>query len=373
MNRSKLLFGIMSICLLLGLSSCAEDKRIFGDDIEIPQLTDANTIQFTVDVVNEWRQVEVIAGGGRMAIEWGDGRFQKVEDPESASPITYKYGNLRSYKVRIWAEELDFCSINGVLISMSDLRLGYLPKMKSLDLGGFTNTTELDLSRSCPNVTDINIGELPDLERLDISQCQKLRRAWISGMPKVVSLNLGGYPELTEFYCQSTGLTSLSLKEVPLLDMLYCGYNPQLSAIELNEVMPISSLLVQSCAFTSLDFLNKLPLLRSLNCSNNKLTELDVSQHPITSLNCSGNGITHLSIPTRGDFYRLECHSNQLKAEELRNLFDALPASVSAKPQNYISYYNNPGVAHLDDADTSILFGKRWKVVGPPKSSNEYK
>lgn len=373
MNPGKLLFGIISICLLLGFSSCAEDKRIFGDDIEIPELTDANTIQFTVDVVGEWRQVEVIAGGGRMAIEWGDGRFQKVEDPESASPIICKYGNLRSYKVRIWAEELDFCSINGILISMSDLRLGYLPKMKNLDLGGFTNTTELDLSSSCPNVTDINIGELPDLERLDISRCKNLRRAWISGMPKVVSLNFGGYPALTEFYCQSTGLTSLTLKEAPLLDMLYCGYNPQLSAIEFNDVTSVTALLIQSCAFTSLDFLDKLPLLSSLNCSNNKLTELDISRYPVSSLNCSGNSITHLSIPTRRNFYRLECHSNQLKAEELRNLFDALPVSVSAKSQNYISYYDNPGVAHLDNDDKNILLGKGWKVVGTPKSSNEYK
>ena len=43
---------------------------MIGDDFEIPKLTDENTIEFTVDVLGEWTQLEVFGGGGRMAIEW---------------------------------------------------------------------------------------------------------------------------------------------------------------------------------------------------------------------------------------------------------------------------------------------------------------
>ena len=43
MKQSKLLLGLIGICLLFGFSSCeGEDKSVFGDDFEIPELTDAN-------------------------------------------------------------------------------------------------------------------------------------------------------------------------------------------------------------------------------------------------------------------------------------------------------------------------------------------
>ena len=48
MKFNKLLSGLVGICLFFGFTSCVEDKRIFGDDIEIPELTDDNTVQFTV-------------------------------------------------------------------------------------------------------------------------------------------------------------------------------------------------------------------------------------------------------------------------------------------------------------------------------------
>lgn len=82
MKQKKLLFSLIGVCLLLGFSSCSsEDKSVFGDDFEIPELTDANTIQFTVDASGEWKVIEMNAGGGRIAIEWGDGRLQKSNIP----------------------------------------------------------------------------------------------------------------------------------------------------------------------------------------------------------------------------------------------------------------------------------------------------
>lgn len=169
---------IFIICLIDGLSSCAEDRSVIGDDFEIPKLTDENTIEFTVDVLGEWTQLEVFGGGGRMAIEWGDGRLQKIEDPE-AGLITYKYGNRRSYRVRIWAEELDYCNLGSLLLPVKDLRIGNLPKMRDLALTSFANTREIYLSRSCPNVENVNIGNCADLEYVDISQCDSLKSVLI--------------------------------------------------------------------------------------------------------------------------------------------------------------------------------------------------
>lgn len=178
MKQKKLLFNLIGLCLLLGLSSCSDsedDKSVFGDDFDIPQLTDANTIQFTVDATGERELLRLIGGGGRMAIEWGDGRLQKVENANANLMIYYQYRNRKVYRIRIWAEELDFCSIGIKMPPVSELHLGYLPKMKELKLYNFSATPELDLSTSCPNVESINIAYWADLERIELSQCLKLK------------------------------------------------------------------------------------------------------------------------------------------------------------------------------------------------------
>ena len=256
MKFNKLFSGLLGICLFFGFISCAEEKRIFGDDIEIPELTDDNTVRFTVEVASDWKQIEVIAGGGRMAIEWGDGRLQKIENPGATGPVNYKYGNRKSYQVRIWAEELDFLSVSGLLLPTTDLRMGYLPRIRSLNLNSFSGTTELDLSSSCPNVEDINIGNWSDLERLDINQCKQLERADIYTNPRLTSLSIVNLPKLKDLNCAGNGLTTLSLKGTPALRTLYCNSNP-LTAIELEEDMAISGLFIQNCTFSSLAFLEK--------------------------------------------------------------------------------------------------------------------
>ena len=94
MKRNKLLFSLIGVYLLLGFSSCSnDDKSVFGDDFDIPKLTDANTIQFTVDATGERKMLQIIGGGGRMAVDWGDGRLQKIENTDANPVVHYKYGN----------------------------------------------------------------------------------------------------------------------------------------------------------------------------------------------------------------------------------------------------------------------------------------
>lgn len=365
MKENKYLFALIGLCLFLGLTSCAEDRRIFGDDIDIPELTDDNTVQFTVEVASDWKQIEVIAGGGRMAIEWGDGRLQKVEDPGTTGPINYKYGNRKSYRVRIWAEELDFLSVSGLLLPATDLRMGYLPRMRSLNLNSFSGTTELDLSNSCPNVEDINIGNWTDLERLELNQCKQLERADIYTNPRLTSLNIVNLPKLKDLNCAGNGLTALSLDGVPALRTLYCNNNP-LTTIDLGDDMTIAGLYIQNCAFSSLAFLDKLPLLSEFSCRSNQLTTLDLSKHrSLRFLDCSFNKkLNYLSIPANNQVQILRCHSCNLKANTLDIIFDALialpkPSTPEHEKDYRISFYDNPGE---NTCDVSILKNKNWYI-----------
>lgn len=345
MKHKKWLTVLFILCLLCGLSSCAGDRSVIGDDFEIPKLTDENTIQFTVDVLGEWDQLEVFGGGGRMAIEWGDGRLQKVEDPGSEL-ITYKYGNRRSYRVRIWAEELSYCNVGTLLLPVKDLRLGYFPRLKDLSLFSFSETREIDLSTSCPNVENISIGDFADLEHIDISQCKKLKSIHIGANPKLASLDVSNKTELATLNCSGNLLTSLSLKGLPNLKDLDCSFNHNLSSLELDDEMIISTLFISNCNFQHIDFLDKLPLLQEFSCRYNKLTELKVpSLFWMKYLDCSNNQLTNLSFSDIWLLIRLNCHSNRLEKDALNVLFEQLGAvhDYPHAPKCYLSYFNNPG------------------------------
>ena len=90
MKRKSLLFVWSYVFILSTIFiSCKDtDNSVFGDDFDFPVLTDANTIRFTVNVTGDWRQLNIVADGGRMVIDWGNGRMQKVEVHEVGARLT---------------------------------------------------------------------------------------------------------------------------------------------------------------------------------------------------------------------------------------------------------------------------------------------
>lgn len=370
MKRKSLLFVWSYVFILSTIFiSCKDtDNSVFGDDFDFPALTDANTIRFTVNVTGDWRQLNIVADGGRMVIDWGNGRMQKVEDPSSmAGGVTYRYGNKGSYNVRIWAEELQLIDISGLLISISDLHLGNMPGMKSLVLNSITDTRELNLNTFCPNVESINIGSFADLEHLEVELCSRLRNIQIYSNPKLTSMELGNHPEVEELYCSYNGFSSFSLKGLPKLRSVDLGYNSALASLELDENNGINALLISGCAFQSVDdVLECCPSLNELSCSGNRLTELDLTKHlSIRELHCDHNRLTRLLVPEGQYFGHLYCHSNQLGEAALKTLFVSLgqvpkpTPEYPRPPQCRISYSDNPG---NKESLKEILKEKNWIV-----------
>lgn len=378
MKRNKLLFSLIGVYLLLGFSSCSnDDKSVFGDDFDIPKLTDANTIQFTVDATGEWKLLQIIGGGGRMAVDWGDGRLQKIENTDANPVVHYKYGNSKTYRVRIWAEELAFCSVGGEMPPVSDLHLGYLPNMTDLNLNSFLATPELDLSTSCPNVKTINIGNWTDLERIDVSRCLKLQDIDVYTHPKLTLLKLGQLPALRSLKCYfNDALSFLSFKGATNLSDVQCGSNPKLSVIEVDDYLKITSLNISGCAFQSLDFVRHLSLLTGLACDDNQLTMLDVSANSsLRYLSCSDNeDLIRLKIPEQDSsnpiLQILDCRFCSLDKDELNTIFNTLtvvPIRYPGYPSDYrITFNGNPG-AEPDLCDQKILEDKGWNIEVKPR------
>ena len=80
------------IILFITLAACKDtDNRVFGDDFDFPALTDENTIRFTVNVVGDWRQLDIVASGGRMVIDWGKGSYEVKILGRRAAAYRYKW------------------------------------------------------------------------------------------------------------------------------------------------------------------------------------------------------------------------------------------------------------------------------------------
>lgn len=75
---------------------------------------------------------------------------------------------IKDYRSEDLGEELQLIDISGLLLPLSHLYLGNMPRMKSLALNSISDTRELDLNTFCPNVESINIGSFADLEHLEI-------------------------------------------------------------------------------------------------------------------------------------------------------------------------------------------------------------
>lgn len=368
MKQKQFLYSLLSLYLLLGWTGCSvEDKSVFGDDFEIPELTDENTIQFTANP-DDWKEIKFIAYGGRIAIEWGDGRLQKIANPSEDEPIVYRYGNLKTYQIRIWAEEIDYCRIEREANQISNLRLGYLPGMKNILFSNILNTSEIDLSASCLNIEVVTILDCPDVEEIDISKCLKLKSVYLSALPNLMGFEVEGHPELEEIGCIGIDrLQSLSLKGVPMLKYLFCHDNPQLSKLEFDDEAAVSSLRIYNCAFQSADFLSKLPFLKELSCSSNQLTRLDLSsQSLLYTLSCSDNPrLIDLLIPEDNNLQVIECHYCNLDANALNAVFSRLTKIPAEDPKYeklfYISYYKNRGEK---ECNKDLLKG--WHIIKNP-------
>ena len=122
------------------------------------------------------------------------------------------------------------------------------------------------------------------------------RIAFVNNMPSghvCLSLQLR---TLRNLFCRNIQLKILDLSGMPGLEILDCSEN---KIIELD--------------------LSRLALTE-LYCYNNKLTELDLSnQSGLTELYCHINRLTALHLPNQSELIELSCYSNQLTELNLSN------------------------------------------------------
>lgn len=129
-------------------------------------------------------------------------------------------------------------------------------------------------------------------------------------------LSLSEREKVTWIQCKGQGIGSLEgIKYFSKLANLECNEN-NLTTLDLSENKQLTKLQCDKNQLTSLD-LSANTKLNDLRCRNNKLESLDVSQNDVQFLYCSNNQLTSLNLNGHASLKDFDCSYNELSTLEI--------------------------------------------------------
>ncbi|MCI8404301.1 MAG: hypothetical protein HFE52_02595 [Clostridia bacterium] len=255
------------------------------------------------------------------------------------------------------------CSYNTLL---GTLNVSNNSKLKVL-VCNYAKLTDLDVSNN-PNLTrlicysnklrGLHIDKNPLLKELD-AKGMGLARIDMSNNPNLEKVNItqnyiseenvllpeGFTLDSITYTPQKTSDLSGTFTDSKLLECVRNSINKPDGNIYPNDVKNITVLDVEDKKLTSLDGIEHLQALETLNCSSNVLTDLDVSNNPeLQNVDCSSNVLTDLNV------------SNNLKLQKVNcgaNLLTDLDVSNNSELQSVDCYLNN--ITTLDFTNNTEL------------------
>jgi hypothetical protein len=267
------------------------------------------TKNFTMNVnIDEYEKADFFLKikKGNIRIDWGDGTFGAYRnDTEDYIQINHKYDKNDNYVITGYGASIDGLDRFGPEQGGVDVP-GYITSVNFLD---FNSLKELSLCLE--DLTELNVLNLPNLEKLLFSNNAEISEIDLSNSSKLLYLdcsttainilNLQPVPNLTELTCYLTSINSLTLSDVPNLIKLNCGDNSNITSLDLQPV----------------------PNLTELNCGNTSINNLTLSDVPnLIKLNCGATTITSLDLHSVPNLTELNCNNASIDAEGL-NLSDA--------------------------------------------------
>lgn len=225
------------------------------------------------------------------------------EAPLNINPKTFPDANFRSalrsnsYGAdgQFYASEIEnMTSLSVTNANITDFTgLHYFTALKNLSLRGQTNLTSVDVSKNV------------NLEKLEC--CYN----------KLASLSLTNNTKLKELYVNDTQLSSLDLYPVRnTLETLVCG-SSKLTSLNLTSLSKLTGLNCQNNGMTTLNVTQN-TALKTLYCGSNKLESLNLANNTqLTGLYCYSNKLTSLNLSKNTALTVLYCNSNQLETLDL--------------------------------------------------------
>ena len=235
------------------------------------------------------------------------------------------------------------------------------------DWGDYYGMTKQEILKDnpsfCENFDHEKIKSLDGIKAfksLEILRCwdQELNYLDLSENKNLRELSIGNYLNITA--CKSSKKNQIQI--------LNLTSNSKLEVLELHDISIKKILLKNSQNLKTLDYSNNfedtssrnniedlhLTNLLNLNCSNNSITNLDLSNcKNLESLNCSNNSITNLDLSNWKNLESLNCSNNKIKSLDLGNCnnLESLDCSINEikkldlynLQETCVSYSSNPG------------------------------
>src|SRR5690554_3490387 len=149
-------------------------------------------------------------------------------------------------------------------------------------------------------------------------------------------------------YCYNTGITDLTgIEAFPNIIMLNCGNN-QLTSLDVTNNTALKRLHCGINQLTVLDLSNN-TVLEELYCYNNLLASLDVSNNSdLEILSCFYNQLTVLDVDNNTALTGLWCDSNNLTALSINNLTNLIYLNCSDNQLVSLNVQNGNNINFLD-------------------------
>jgi Leucine-rich repeat (LRR) protein len=195
----------------------------------------------------------------------------------------------------------------------------------------------IDLS-GCTALTSVDIYDKEKLTSVNVSGCTAMTSFYVYNCATLASVNLNGCTALTKanLYDCAT-LATFDLTGLSKLESLSCYHNESLTSLDVSGLGALTSLDAYENKLATLDLSNNKnlknvdvkknqlatltlnnPVLETLDCSNNLLTALDVSNSSgLNSLDCSNNELTTLDVSKNTHLTGLNCENNHLTSLDL--------------------------------------------------------
>lgn len=257
----------------------------------------------------------------------------------------------------------------------------FFPSILELDIRSLNSIARVDVSTNTKlraiyltgngAISQLDVTMLPDLQVLQVTGC-RLEEIDVTQNPKLTYLNISSTriieldvtknPELLHLYCttctreeQGVSLSNVDLSKCPKLVDFNCGWNPDITQIDVSANPALEVLQVYGCGITELNTDNNpelenlqlffTPELATVDVSNNpelvwfyldetKVTEIDLSHNPkLAEFRCCDTEISELDLSHNPELITLYAYGSKLTS---------------------IDVDHNPKLIQLDIHDTEI-------------------
>ena len=219
-----------------------------------------------------------------------------------------------------------------------------------------------------------NLSVTHTVDAIDVSVCPQLKRLTVSlwGYSNMTSIDLSKNTALEEFICVGSAITSLDLRNNPLLKRLFVNECAELATMDISNCKKLEELRCFMTQLSSIDVSNCIdlkelnchscPNLTSINVTNcGELIELNCSDTPVTSINvstckklavyrCERTNLTRLDLTPNGGITVLACSGGKLTEIILPN---SLVLDINCQDNPQLTTLTIPGNEHLNTLDFS--------------------